>query len=119
MFRRPMISISRTCCVLAVCAVVAPAQWLSYPTPGLPRLADGKPNLAAPTPKTADGKPDLTGVWLSDSGKYYRDLAADVPGGAPMLPWAEKFSKEKDEENHKADPLAQCMPPGVPRVNTH
>jgi len=30
----------------------------------VPRLADGKPNLDAPTPKPADGKPDLSGVWL-------------------------------------------------------
>src|SRR6185436_10674229 len=29
------------------------AQWPSYPTPGVPRLADGKPNLEAPTPRTA------------------------------------------------------------------
>lgn len=35
-------------------AVVA-AQWLSYPAPGVPRLRDGKPDLAAPTPRTPDG----------------------------------------------------------------
>jgi hypothetical protein len=28
------------------------AQWLDYPTAGIPRTADGKPNLAAPTPRT-------------------------------------------------------------------
>ena len=39
------------------------AQWAPYPTPGIPRTADGKPNLSAPAPKTADGKPDLTGIW--------------------------------------------------------
>jgi hypothetical protein len=39
------------------------AQWPSYPTPGVPRTPDGKPNLSAPTPKTPDGKPDLTGIW--------------------------------------------------------
>jgi hypothetical protein len=42
------------------------AQWLNYPTPGIPRLPDGKPNLAAPAPRTADGKPDLTGVWMHE-----------------------------------------------------
>jgi hypothetical protein len=26
------------------------AQWLDYPTPGLPRTAAGKPNLTAPPP---------------------------------------------------------------------
>jgi hypothetical protein len=39
------------------------AQWPAYPTPGVPRTPDGKPNLSAPTPKTSDGKPDLTGIW--------------------------------------------------------
>ncbi len=41
----------------------APAQWLTYPTPGIPRTPDGKPNLSAPTPRTPDGKPDLSGIW--------------------------------------------------------
>ena len=26
----------------------ASAQWLDYPTPGIPRTPDGKPNLSAP-----------------------------------------------------------------------
>ncbi len=39
------------------------AQWPPYPTPGVPRTPDGKPNLSAPAPKTPDGKPDLTGIW--------------------------------------------------------
>jgi hypothetical protein len=39
------------------------AQWLHYPTPGIPRTPDGKPNLSAPTPKTREGKPDLSGIW--------------------------------------------------------
>jgi len=39
------------------------AQWAPYPTAGVPKTADGKPNLSAPAPKTADGKPDLTGIW--------------------------------------------------------
>jgi hypothetical protein len=39
---------------LLVCLPL-PAQWLHYPTPGIPRTPDGKPNLTAPAPKTADG----------------------------------------------------------------
>src|SRR5687768_11126057 len=52
--------------VLAVCVALAPslsAQWPAYPTPGVPRLPDGKPNLNAPAPRTPEGKPDLSGVW--------------------------------------------------------
>src|SRR6185503_2903770 len=53
-------------CVIAVCVALAPslgAQWPSYPTPGVPRTPDGKPNLDAPTPRTPEGKPDLSGIW--------------------------------------------------------
>ena len=45
-------------------AVQSPsAQWLNYPTPGIPRHPNGKPDLAARAPRTRDGKPDLSGVW--------------------------------------------------------
>jgi len=29
----------------------AEAQWINHPTPGIPRTADGKPDLTAPTPR--------------------------------------------------------------------
>ena len=57
------------------------AQWLTQPTPGIPRTADGKPNLAAPAPRTPDGKPDLSGVWTKISPKYSRNIAADLKRG--------------------------------------
>jgi hypothetical protein len=53
------------------------AQWPSYPTPGVPRTPDGKPNLSAPAPKTPDGKPDLTGIW-----ENFRAPAPAAPAGA-------------------------------------
>ena len=43
-------------------------QWLKLSTPGMPRLADGKPNLTAPAPRTPDGKPDFSGLWRNDTG---------------------------------------------------
>jgi hypothetical protein len=47
-----------------VCVSAASAQWLNYPTPGVPRTRDGKPRLDAPAPRARDGRPDLTGVWM-------------------------------------------------------
>jgi len=43
-------------------AAPAVAQWPARPTPGVPKTAEGAPNLAAPAPRTADGKPDLSGL---------------------------------------------------------
>ena len=54
------------------------AQWPSHPTPGVPRLPDGKPNLRAPAPRTADGKPDLSGLWRNVRGF---GTGAPPPGG--------------------------------------
>jgi hypothetical protein len=42
------------------------AQWLNYPTTGVPRLPNGQPDFFAPTPKTSGGQPDLSGLWEAD-----------------------------------------------------
>ena len=49
--------------LFALLSSAAPAQWLHYPTPGIPRTRDGKPNLSAPSPRASNGKPDLSGLW--------------------------------------------------------
>ena len=53
-----------------------PAQWLNHPTPGIPRTANGKPNLAAPAPRN-----DLSGLWQRISPKYDMNIAADLKPG--------------------------------------
>jgi hypothetical protein len=110
----------RTILLLAATLVPAGAQWLRYPSPGTPRTKDGQPNLSAPAPKTPQGNPDLSGIWLVDDAKYFFDLAADLPPDAVHFqPWAKALSEQRERNLHKDDPLALCMPPGVPRVNTN
>ena len=115
-----MTTIARSVILAITLGVGASAQWLNYPTAGLPRTPDGKPNLTAAAPKTADGKPDLSGIWIPPNTSHFMNLAADLkPEEVPSQPWAKALSDQRQEGIHKDDPLAQCMPPGVPRVETH
>ena len=54
--------------VFGLAGVCLHAQWIDHKAPGIPRTADGKPDLNAPTPKGQDGKPDLSGLWLIAPG---------------------------------------------------
>jgi hypothetical protein len=98
--------------VVAMCTPLS-AQWLHYPTPGMPLTADGKPNLSAPAPKTRDGKPDLSGIW-STSGdmKYLQNLAADGIE-VPFQPWAAALYKERRDNLGKGHPSERCLTHGV------
>jgi hypothetical protein len=52
-----------------VWSVTVTAQWPKYPDPKVPRDAEGKVQMNAPTPRTPDGKPDLSGTWMrAESG---------------------------------------------------
>jgi hypothetical protein len=105
------------------------AQWLKYPTPGVPRTADGKPNLSAPAPRMPDGRPDLSGVWqlettASADADYpaapeFINLGARLPGAAlPYQPWAAAVVKERRTQLGKDDPVGFCKPAGAIRLLT-
>jgi hypothetical protein len=105
----------------------AGAQWLHHRTPGTPRLADGSPNLSAAAPRTPEGKPDLSGIWdvVGDAAmppdgrirsKYLYDLAADLPGGAPLQPWAKALYDERRANLGVGGPSERCLPHGIPNA---
>src|SRR5450755_2105662 len=105
--------IRRILLALVISTLYASAQWIDYPTPGIPRLPNGKVNLAAPVPKAADGKPDLSGLWqrargtnrpvqrTGGAGLAMGPNLADFmrPGETipPMLPAAEALHKQRQE----------------------
>ena len=93
--------------LVVACAAVF-AQWIHYPTPGIPRTPDGKPNMSAPAPKTSDGKPDFSGLWVPADGKYLPNLAVDGVD-VPFQPWAAALYKEKQENNGKGRPSERCL----------
>jgi hypothetical protein len=108
--------------IVATCvftASTAYAQWPDVKTPGIPRLADGKPDLSAAPPRTADGHPDLSGVWDVGNMTYFHDLASGLkPGEVQLTPWAAAIQKQRRDRNHVDDPYGYCLPLGVPRINT-
>jgi hypothetical protein len=122
--------------VLFAAAVPVFAQWPSHPTPGIPRLADGKPNLAASTPRTSDARPDLSGLWQNRgiSGQNARppdpapgtpplatfwNVGAGFKEGLPFQPWAAELRKTRMADENKDNPDANCLPMGIMQFHTH
>ena len=113
---------ARTCFYIAMLSLLsahAGAQWLNLPKQGVPRTADGKPNLSAPVRRTSDGHPDLSGIWEPNVNRFLRDIAVDLkPGDVPFQPWAKAlYTARADGSHSKEDPDANCLPQGVPKID--
>ena len=88
------------------------AQWLNVKTPGIPRTADGKPDLTAPAPRTPDGKPDLSGLWVPGPNFYWADIIHNIKDENIFKPAAEAvFQKRIADYNHDT-PYLRCLPLG-------
>ena len=116
----------------------AVAQWLRYPTEGVPRQADGKPDLTAATPRLPDGKPDFSGIWHAanpnrctpGSGQFIEcgteiggsplggNLGRNLPGGLPYQPWAATLAQQRRADDSRDDPHVRCLPDNPPRAWT-
>jgi hypothetical protein len=120
------------------------SQWIHYPTAGVPRTRDGKPNLSAPAPRMRDGKPDFSGMWWSagptlpcpelmggpkncsekglgladqagaDLPAQAANIAAGLEGGLPYQPWARELVRQRSGDP-LSDPHSNCLPSNVPR----
>jgi hypothetical protein len=103
------------------------AQWIKYPTPGVPRNADGTVNTAAEPPRLANGKPDFSGIWSSDEADARRpgvppnptdattsrrmiNIGVELQGGLPFQPWLAALVKERTANKAKDDPHVKCFP---------
>ena len=87
-------------------------QWLNLPTPGIPRTADGKPNLTAPAPRTPDGKPDLSGLWHPEANPYRFDVIQDLKDEGTFRPEAEAIFLKRVADLRREDPVTACLPGG-------
>ena len=123
-------------------SVATSAQWLNYPTPGLPRTKDGKPNLTAPMPKTPDGRTDLSGVWhvqpnsraemkrlfgddadavevpgmeIDTISKYGVNILIDFkPGDEPIRKDVASEINRRNQVSSGLDTLTRCLPASIP-----
>jgi hypothetical protein len=120
------------------------AQWPAYPTAGVPKTPDGKPNLTGPAPRTPDGKPDLSGIWkfvdspdarpgpAPPAGARSPGIGVRIPGllqffdigstlkdGLPFQPWAAELRSHRVAQNNKDNPDAHCLPAGLMQLHTH
>jgi hypothetical protein len=94
-----------TALMFAAGTMPAAAQWLDRPWSGIPRTADGKPNLTAPAPRGPDGKPDLSGIWDGED-------PAPRPDPADMQPWVKDVARQQQQEFFKMRPAYRCLPSG-------
>ena len=103
------------------------AQWVHYPTAGVPRKADGNLDMSAAAPRMTDGKPDFSGIWTSDevdprrpgippnphdatTSRRMVNLGVELPGGLPYQPWLVPIVKERTANLAKDDPHIRCLP---------
>ena len=122
-------------CVLAALIAISspvPAQWLNYPSAGVPKTSKGSPNLNAPTPRVADGKPDLSGMWEPAKNRpcppegcpdfqvpqEFVNIGWGLKGGLPYQRWAADLVKARLADNGKDDPGSHCLPTGILKLHT-
>jgi hypothetical protein len=135
--KSPACAIALLLCLALFSAIpsVAFSQWLDYPTPGIPRLRDGSPNLKAPAPHTRDGHPDFSGIWFANvpAKDYCKEqdcvqeermareqinLGIKLKDGLPYTEWSKQEMVKRRANHGREDPHTYCKPPNYPRAWT-
>jgi hypothetical protein len=123
---------SRRLLLFAAIATPLAAQWLHYPTPGIPRTPGGAPDLKAATPRTRDGKPGLSGIWVPEKNRpcppegcddmeipwEFLNIGHSLKSGLPYQPWAAALVKERQAAAGRGDPTSHCLPGSPIRLHT-
>jgi hypothetical protein len=92
------------------------------------RAAQDPAPAAAGLPRTAEGKPDLSGIWQAVNTAAWdiqdHHAGKGIPAGLgvvegneiPYQPWALEKKRQNFASRLTADPEARCYLPGVPRI---
>lgn len=112
------------------------AQWIEYPSKGVPRLPDGSLNMSAPAPRTPEDRPDFSGIWLNKESlpcppsmtdrigsciemvglpKQAPNVGIDIEGGLPYTEWSKQ---QMEVRKSQLDPHVYCLPANPPRMFT-
>jgi hypothetical protein len=109
-----MNELRRCLLAVAVVALTAPpagAQWFKLKTPGIPRTADGKPDLKAAAPRQGV-TPDLGGLWRFNADPYTNNVSVDLKD-EEIDPSVIALYKQRQEDLGKDDPSTfRCLPSG-------
>jgi hypothetical protein len=91
---------------LLVAAAPLAAQWFDLQIPGVPRTANGRPDLGAPVPRAADGRPELSGIWTPEAAR------GSLFDAALIQDWALDVMAAHENNFYVDDPRFHCLPSG-------
>jgi len=120
-------SIAAAAALAALLPAAVHAQWIGYPTAGVPRQPDGSVDMTAAAPRMPGGRPDFSGIWISDrtpegeqtpsdannlsSSRQMANIGIDLPGGTlPYQSWLVPIVEQRTAKLAIDDPHIRCLP---------